>query len=691
MNLTLLIIALCLITTSTSTSTFPTTTTTTHKRPPTPITPKPNYGLNFLGSSTFELLNPYRARSTLKFSITGVNVTKVVHQKAGYGWEFSLLNFQEKIRFYRYDDHTHKDHTDFAFHWEMDVEDLDDLPDVVEVCLHYGHNNASWYSTYEERRQSWPMDTAQQTGNDSGAPAFQTGDFSHTGETFGSLIEYLFLNTDGFAVLFSDHEPLRLRRDSNGGRPLLCASIDKKFRFSFKFNILATSNIRTVYSNITSGRTYMRLKKPNSKSLPDEKLFQAPVWSTKVALRSGSALNQSEILDFAQKIKSNALVGSQIVIDDQWEAHLGDLTFDPVKFPNAKVMVDEIHKLGFTVSLWVHPFLNADSSIFKLDNTTSRYLAKDKLGRVLRTKWWKGGEGTSGIVDFSDDSAVGWFVTRLERLKNTTGVDTFTFDAGERVWYGPKVHFADSEIRRHPDLIAQAYATDVAAKFGPSATVRVGYKTQQLPLFVRMLGKELTWGADNGLQTLLPTALTFSLAGYPFILPDMVAGSATSTNTTKTGSNINVTEELYIRWLQATTFLPSMQLSLPPWSFGANSSALKVAKKYIDLHKVHSATIIAEAKKSCTSGGSPPLVRPMWWAEPNDPASFKVADQFMLGDDLLVAPVIGQGQRQRNVYFPTGSWVDEQGKKFKGPGNTKVEALLQVLPYFKRLSSPTSK
>ena len=642
--------------------------------------PPPFTGLNVLGSNTFELVNPYRANSFLKFSITGVNVTGVKHSKASFGWQLSLFNFEETIRIYRYDSYR-KDHTDYAFHWEMDVEDLDDLPDLVEVCFHYGHNNASWYSTYEQRRQSWPMDTGyktSQSSSTSGSNPFQTGDLLHS--DFGDLIEYLFLTSDGFAVLLSDREPLKLRRDPNGSDPLLCASIDRKFRFTFKFNVLATANLRSTYTNITTGHTYLKLKSP--KAVPDERLFKEPVWSTKVAFKE-KAINQSAVVEFAKQIKQHAFPASQVEIDgDQWEGHYGDLTFDPTRFSNPKAMVDSIHALGFKVSLWVHPFVNPDSAIFRLDNRTSRYLAKDKQGRILKVKWWTGNESAAAaIVDFSDDQAVGWFVRRLQALKNATGVDTFSFDGGERGWYGDEVHFADAEVRRHPELIAQSYVADVAAKLGNAVQVAVGYKSQDVGVFVRLGKRASTWDGDNGLQSVIPSVLTFSLAGYPFLLGDVIGGNGG-------GGSGNVSEELFIRWLQVNTFLPAMQLSTPPWSFGAaaaNSSTLKLAKKFIDLHVAHSATIIGQAKKLVSSEGREPLlIRPLWWAAPEDPASWRVADQFIVGDDLLVAPVVGQGQRERTVYFPPGSWTDEQGKVFKGPGSAKVLAPLEVLPYFRR-------
>ena len=74
----------------------------------------------------------------------------------------------------------------------------------------------------------------------------------------------------------------------------------------------------------------------------------------------------------------------------------------------------------------------------------------------------------------------------------------------------------------------------------------------------------------------------------------------------------------------------------------------------------------------------------MWYAAPEDKDSFKVADQFMLGDDIIVAPVVEINQRQRSVYLPPGNWVDAHGRVHKGPSVTRVAANLEDLPIFTR-------
>lgn len=76
-----------------------------------------------------------------------------------------------------------------------------------------------------------------------------------------------------------------------------------------------------------------------------------------------------------------------------------------------------------------------------------------------------------------------------------------------------------------------------------------------------MWDKDSRWGYDNGLKSMIPSLLQFSIAGYPFVLPDMIGGNAYAGEIPS--------KELYIRWMQANIFMPAVQFSLVPWKFDA--------------------------------------------------------------------------------------------------------------------------
>jgi alpha-glucosidase (family GH31 glycosyl hydrolase) len=204
---------------------------------------------------------------------------------------------------------------------------------------------------------------------------------------------------------------------------------------------------------------------------------------------------------------------------------------------------------------------------------------------------------------------------------------------------------------------------------------RVGYKTQDLPIFVRMLDKNSEWGYNGGLQTLIPTALIMSIGGYSFVLPDMIGGNAYKNFPSK---------DLYIRWLQVNTLMPTLQFSITPWDYKeASQEVIDISKSMLKLHEQYSPVIIELAKNAVKTGE--PIMRPIWWIAPNDVNTFSIEDQYLVGNDILVAPVVTENARKRNIYLPQGQWQDHRGVLHTGPTTlVDFKAELNELPFFVR-------
>jgi len=163
-----------------------------------------------------------------------------------------------------------------------------------------------------------------------------------------------------------------------------------------------------------------------------------------------------------------------------------------------------------------------------------------------------------------------------------------------------------------------------------------------------MLDRDSTWGLDNGLQSVLTAALTFGIAGYPFVLPDMIGGNGVD------GTDLDNTQlpdlSLYVRWVQLNAFLPVMQFSIAPWQFG-NESVRDNARKMVELHMNLSSVFIELARNATQTGF--PIIRPLWWiVRDADPMVWKIYDQFLIGDDIMVAPILEPNITSRLVYFP---------------------------------------
>lgn len=275
--------------------------------------------------------------------------------------------------------------------------------------------------------------------------------------------------------------------------------------------------------------------------------------------------------------------------------------------------------------------------------------------------------------------AVEWWSARLERLRSKYGIDSFKFDAGESNWL-PSSILLHEEIPTSvwPAIFTSSYV-DAVSKFGPMIEVRVGRRTQKYPIFVRMLDKDSNWGFDNGLKTLVTTLLQMSMVGYPFVLPDMIGGNGYGSDDPLDQSNIP-SRQLYLRWLQANVFMPSMQFSFVPWIY--DQEVIEHTKLMINLRNSYADLIVDLAKNAVETGE--PINRPIWWIDPQDEAALAIEDEYLLGNEILVAPILDQDAISRNVYLPIGQWKDgNDGTVYQGPVMLNdYPANLFTLPFF---------
>jgi myogenesis-regulating glycosidase len=183
-------------------------------------------------------------------------------------------------------------------------------------------------------------------------------------------------------------------------------------------------------------------------------------------------------------------------------------------------------------------------------------LVTDRNGNV-ETQWWNSGTKEAAYIDFTNPAAAEWFVAKLRKLQVNEGIDSFKFDAGEISW-SPTDPIYYSKTLDFPHRIVKDYVR-TCAKLGNLVEVRSAQGTQDLPIFLRMIDKDTEWTVNNGLPSLITTMLQMNMVGYPFVLPDMIGGNGYN--------DITPDREIFIRWLQANTFMPSIQFSFVPWIY----------------------------------------------------------------------------------------------------------------------------
>jgi myogenesis-regulating glycosidase len=139
--------------------------------------------------------------------------------------------------------------------------------------------------------------------------------------------------------------------------------------------------------------------------------------------------------------------------------------------------------------------------------------------------------------------------------------------------------------------------------------------------------------------------------------------------------------ELFVRWSQVTAFMPSMQFSIRPWLY--NQSVNEICKETVRIHEeIVFPYLDKYANKSLETGE--PIIRPIWWIDNSDSNTYTIDDQFLVGDDILVAPVLKPNSIQREIYLPKGVWVYSNGTFFTGPLRRNFSAPLNHVPFFIR-------
>jgi alpha-glucosidase (family GH31 glycosyl hydrolase) len=180
-----------------------------------------------------------------------------------------------------------------------------------------------------------------------------------------------------------------------------------------------------------------------------------------------------------------------------------------------------------------------------------------------------------------------------------------------------------------------------------------------------------TWDAGNGLGALPGQVLTAALLGYPFVVPGTIGGRPSGSR--------RATSELLVRWTQAAAFTLSMVFDTVPWGFLAPTPG--ICRAYTWLHLALKPWLLDYAGRVTCANGYPPL-RPLGLDYPTDSQALAAADQWLLGDRVLVAPVLAP-PRGREIYLPAGRWFDPWSNGYvEGPKRLEVRVPLHICPFF---------
>jgi alpha-glucosidase (family GH31 glycosyl hydrolase) len=402
---------------------------------------------------------------------------------------------------------------------------------------------------------------------------------------------------------------------------------------------------------------------PASGSIPDERLFTAPQYALWIELLYEPT--QAKVISYAEDVLANGFPPGVLILDEQWHGAYGEWEFHTGRFPDPERMIEELHALGFAVSLWLCPYITPDSAVFR-ELREREFLITDETGIPSIGEWWN---GYSAALDLLNPDAVHWLERRLAPLREL-GVDGFKFDGGDRSFY------AELGCARPEDYTA---AWNAIGLDHPLNEFRAGWRAGGLTLAQRQRDKHHTWNSDAGLASLIPHGIAQSLTGHAYHCPDMIGGGDYRAFPHQ-GSDV-IDEELFVRSAQCAALFPMMQFSAAPWRVLRDEAKIGYCRDVALLHVKFGELILELAERASRTGA--PILRPLAYNYP-DGGYDGVADQFMLGTDLIVAPVVEQGAVRRTVSLPGGRWRADDGVEYEGPTEIVVDAPLARLPWFER-------
>ncbi len=402
------------------------------------------------------------------------------------------------------------------------------------------------------------------------------------------------------------------------------------------------------------------------RAVPEEMIL-APQYSTWVEmLRHVCA---EKLGAYAEGIVQGGMAPGILIVDDGWMRDYGDWRFDAEKFPDPAHTLARLRGLGFKTVLWVCPFVNTTVPDFaKL--AESGALVRERTGGIAMRRWWN---GTSALLDMSSPAAAEWLGAQLDALR-ALGADGFKFDAGDASYYdSDDLTFGQVTPNMQSKLWAQ-----FAARY-EYAELRACVGLGGVPIMQRLADKNSCWEGRKGILALIPNMLQAGLAGYPYCCPDMVGGGQEADFADGRVHD----EELMVRSCQCSALMTSIQFSYAVWQ-RSGKRAQDIVRACVRLrgeYKEYLRSLLKQCEKT-----HDPLMRGMEYEFPHQGLA-RVSDQFMLGERLLVAPVLYKGMERRGVALPAGCrWkYIPTGAVYDGGQTVQVEAPLDVLPYFERL------
>jgi len=392
--------------------------------------------------------------------------------------------------------------------------------------------------------------------------------------------------------------------------------------------------------------------------------------------------SEAEARRTIQKFQDEKIPVDAIILDLYWfgkelQGTMGNLEVYRDSFPTFEKMVDDFNKMGIKTIPITEPFILTTSKKWQ-EAVDKKILATDSIGNPFTYDFYF---GNTGIIDIFKPTGKNWFWDIYKGLANkgVSGVwgdlgEPEVFPAAARTFGGTADEVHNIYGHNWAKLVFEGYQNDFPSQ-RPFILMRSGYSGSQRYGMIPWSGDvNRTWG---GLSGQVEISLQMGMQGLAYMHSDL-GGFA--------GANLD--DELYVRWLQYGVFnpifRPHAQSDVASEPVFRSDWAKNLAKNAIELRYSMLPYNYNLAYENSQTGI--PLMRPLFFEEPENEALLTKSDGYLWGKDYLVYPIMESKQSIKEVYFPKNSnWIDfYSNKKYSGGSTENINVVENHIPTFMR-------
>ncbi|XP_034946415.1 myogenesis-regulating glycosidase-like isoform X2 [Chelonus insularis] len=514
-------------------------------------------------------------------------------------------------------------------------------------CFDWSSRRGHWYGGGQIHNMAYPLEQGKLE-----LSPFITGDIRRN--PFGNVLKRYFLNSRGATILVDSETPLYISINANKTKEFCLQAKHDEFAYinhltqlpQLNYSICATDNMKNLHSSIAEKSLWDGLKPDELRAV--DVLLSEPIWQI-------SPTNEATVYNYTEDIIAlGFLRQGHVLLSEEWQPSTGDFILDESRFKSMEETIDIIRRRGFRIVFTIQPFISTESINFR-DAVTNRLLISER-GSDPRipalTRYHQ--SNSAGVLDITNNKTLPWLLKKLEPLLKKYHIESFYLDLGTA--YDMPHYYKCQEPLTNPDHYKTLFTKAIIGSI-PVLGVSAAITRPKAPVFVSLPPFPSSWKA---IKTVIPTILSYGMIGFPFVLPGAVGGDIAlpmSDNNPNNDFHVNLPDkELYIRWLQLSTFLPVIRFTHLPSKY-ADDSVLEMTKTLTSLRQKTVTPLLKKYANETLDSGLP-IIRPLWMLDPMDPACHVVVDEFSVGEELIVAPILYSGSRQREVYLPAGVWRD---------------------------------